>query len=92
MASLVLGIIGMFFALVGLVPFLGFINWLSIILLGVGLILGIVGSTKKQGAAIGGLVICIIFLIIASWRLYIGMVAADAFIDAASELMLENLQ
>lgn len=93
MASLVLGIIGMFFTLVGLVPLLGFINYISIILLGIGLILGIVGATKKekQGAAIGGLIICIIFLIISVWRLYIGMVALSSFVDAVNDGTVEQI-
>ena len=87
MASLVLGIIGSFFTLVGLVPFLGFLNYISVILLVVGLILGIVGVAKKQGgAAIGGLIISLIFLVIAIWRLYISILFASALSAALSGL------
>lgn len=53
-ASIVFGIIGLFFALLGLVPLLGIVNWIAIPILGLGLIFGIIGicGKKRSGSAI----------------------------------------
>lgn len=72
MASIILGIIGLLFVLLGLIPFLGLVNWIAIPLLVIGLVLGIVGTTKKKGTSIAGLVICALFLIISLIRLVVG--------------------
>ena len=64
MASLILAIIGTVLTLIGMSSiFLRWIQWISIIVLAVGVVLGIIGVIKKQGGlAIAGLVVSIIFL------------------------------
>lgn len=47
-ASIVFGIIGLFFALIGLIPLLGIVNWIAIPLLVLGLIFGIIGICGKK--------------------------------------------
>ena len=71
-ASLVLGIIGLFFVLIGWIPFLGMVNYFAIFLLSIGLILGGIGMAKKNGIAIAGFIISLIFIILSSYRLYLG--------------------
>jgi len=71
-ASLVLSIIGAFFALIGLIPLLGSINYFALFLLTLALIFGSVAMIKKNGIGIAGFIVSLIFIIIASWRLYIG--------------------
>lgn len=72
MGSLILGIIGALFALIGLVPFLGILNWIAIPLLVIGLILGIIGCIKKKGTSIAGTIICVLFLVVAIIRFIVG--------------------
>lgn len=72
MGSLILGIIGALFALVGIVPLLGMMNYIAIPLLLIGLILGIIGCTKKKVTSIVGTIICLLFLLIAIIRLVMG--------------------
>ena len=71
MASLVLSIIGAIFGLIGLVPLLGFVNWIAIFILVIALILRFIGL-NKSGKANAGMLISIIFLIIAILRLFLG--------------------
>lgn len=72
MASLILSIIGAIIGLIGLIPLLGIVNWGAIFVLLISLILGIVGINKHTPKAKAGLVISIIFLIIAVIRLAAG--------------------
>ena len=76
MSAVILGILGALFTLIGLIPFLGIANWISIHLLLIGLICGIIGiCTKpegKRGAPIAGTIICALFFIIAVIRLVLG--------------------
>lgn len=72
MGSLILGIIGALFALVGIVPLLGMMNYIAIPLLLIGLILGIIGCTKKKVTSIVGTIICLLFLLITIIRLVMG--------------------
>ncbi len=72
MGSLILGIIGALFALIGIIPLLGLMNYVAIPLLLIGLILGIIGCTKKKGTSIAGTIICLLFLLIAIIRLIMG--------------------
>ena len=46
MTSLILGIISLFFVLMGLIPFLGIMIWIALPLLFIGLALGIAGIAK----------------------------------------------
>ena len=59
MASIILGVIGLFFVLLGLIPLLGIMNWLGIPLLVIGLAFGIAGivKNKRRGANIAGTII-----------------------------------
>ena len=75
MGALVLAIIGLIFVALGIFPLLGWLNWIGIILLIIGIISGVTAYRKnpinKFLAAIGTL-LCIILLIIAIVRLYLG--------------------
>ena len=76
MGSIIWGIFGAFFTLLGLVPFLGIMNFFSIPLLVLGLLCGIIGICKKpkekRGSSIAGTIICVLFLAVAGWRTYVG--------------------
>lgn len=93
MGSIVWGIIGTFFAVIGLIPFLGIMNFISIPLLVIGLLCGIIGICKKpkekRGASIAGTVICALFLLVAGWRTFIGFSATKKIADPTS---IEKLQ
>lgn len=98
MAAIILGIIGAFFALLGLIPFMGICNWISIPLLVIGLILGIVGictkPKEKRGVQIAGTVICGVFLIVAGWRTWYGFhltkKTAGSLVNPSTLEKLEN--
>lgn len=93
MASIVIGIVGAFFALLGLVPFLGIVNFIGIPILALGLLLGIIGLCRKpsgrRGTSVAGTVICVLFLLLSLWRTYVGWKAAKA---VASPSSIEKLQ
>lgn len=93
MGSIIWGIIGAFFTLLGLIPFLGIMNFISIPLLVIGLLCGIIGICKKpkekRGSSIAGTIICILFLVVAGWRTYIGWSATKKLVDPNT---LEKLQ
>jgi hypothetical protein len=93
MGAIILGMIGVFFTLLGLIPFLGIMNFFSIPLLVIGLLCGIIGICKKpkekRGPSIAGLIICILFLAVAGWRVYIGWSSTKKLIDPNT---LEKLQ
>ena len=76
MSAVILGILGALLTLIGLLPFLGSVNWISIILLLTGLICGMIGiytkPEEKRGFSIAGTIICTLFSIIAVSRLIIG--------------------
>ena len=75
-AAVILGILGAVLTLIGLIPLLGIINWISIILLLTGLTCGIIGINtepeEKRGSSITGTIICTLFSIIAVIRLILG--------------------
>jgi len=73
-ASLILSIIGAVFSLIGLIPFLGSLNWLALTLLLIAFILGLITvlTKEKKGTGIAGLITSIIFGIIAMIRLFLG--------------------
>lgn len=76
MGAIIWGILGAFFALLGLIPFLGIMNFFSIPMLVIGLFCGIIGVCKKpkekRGTSIAGTIICVLFLAVAGWRTYVG--------------------
>lgn len=75
MASLIFAILGFVFVLIGLVPLFGWLNWIGIIFLVVGMISGVSAQRKNpinKGVAVIGTVLCIILLIIAAIRLVLG--------------------
>lgn len=59
----ILAIIGM---LIGMIPLLGWINWLNIPLAIIGLMLSIIGKSK------GGIVICVVAIFFGLFRLALG--------------------
>ena len=85
MASLILGIISLFFVLMGLIPFLGIMIWIAIPMLIIGLALGIVGivKNKHRGLNIAGTVICGICIIMGGIRLATGWSATKSVVDKA---------
>lgn len=70
----ILSLLAVVFMLVGLVPFLGWLNWFTTLPLGLaGAGLSAAGLSRgRNGIAVAGLVISIIALIVAFIRLYIG--------------------
>jgi NADH:ubiquinone oxidoreductase subunit K len=74
--SLVWGIVAMLLMFIGLVPLLGWSNWLVIPFAGVGAIIAAVGialtSREKNGRAKAGLVLNAIVIVVAVIRLSMG--------------------
>jgi NADH:ubiquinone oxidoreductase subunit K len=74
--SLLWGIVAMVLMFVGLVPLLGWSNWLVIPFAGIGAIIAAVGimltSSEKRGRAKAGLVLNAIVIVVAAIRLSIG--------------------
>lgn len=74
--SLLWGIVGMVLMFIGLVPLLGWSNWLIIPFAGVGAIIAAIGilltSQEKRGRAKAGLVLNAIVIIVAAIRLSMG--------------------
>lgn len=75
MASLIFAILGFVFVLIGLVPLFGWLNWIGIIFLVIGMISGVSAQRKNhinKGVAVIGTILCIILLIISVIRLLLG--------------------
>lgn len=74
--SLIWGIVAMLLMFIGLVPLLGWSNWLVIPFAGVGAIIAAIGilltSQEKRGHAKAGLVLNAIVIIVAAIRLSMG--------------------
>ena len=74
--SLLWGIVAMLWMLVALIPLLGWGNWFLIPFAAVGAIIAAIGialtRTENRGRAKAGLVINIIVIIVAMWRLGLG--------------------
>ena len=64
--SIVIGVVALFLALPAFIPFLGWLNWLVLPVAGVGLIAGILSSSKA------GRNLNIIVIVIAAIRLFLG--------------------
>lgn len=64
--SILIGVIGLFFTFIGLVPLLGWTNWLILPFVGVGALFGLVSSHKS------GLYFCLIVMAISALRLSLG--------------------
>ena len=74
-ASFVLGILAIGGMFLGLIPFLGWLNWFVIPFAGIGLLISIIAVATYQenrGMSIAGLVLCSIALFISIPRLIIG--------------------
>ena len=73
-AGFIMGIFSIFGMLLGLIPFLGWLNWFVIPFAGIGLIFSIVvvAAAKRGGIGIAGIVLCSIALFISIPRLIIG--------------------
>ena len=94
MGAIIWGIIGAFFTLIGLIPFLGITNFISIPCLVIGILCGIIGictkPKEKRGSSIAGTIICSLFLLVAGWRTYIGWTATKKLADPNSIEKLQN--
>lgn len=76
-ASLVLGLVSVILSLIGFVPCLGSLNWLSIPIAGVGLLISIIAFVQKDkdeniNKLIAGLILCIFTIIFGTMRLIMG--------------------
>ena len=73
-AGFVMSLVAGFFMLIGLIPFLGFINWFTTLPAAVlGMIFSGIAISKSQGGlAVAGLVISILVFFVAVLRLVIG--------------------
>ena len=74
-ASLILGVLAICGMFLGLIPFLGWLNWFVIPFAGIGLlvsIIAVVTSQENRGMGIAGIVLCSIALFISIPRLIIG--------------------
>ena len=73
-ASLVLAIVGLLLAIVGFIPLFGWLNWFTLIILGLALLFGLFGlfPAGGRGKALAGIIIAIIFGVIAIVRLTAG--------------------
>jgi uncharacterized membrane protein len=69
--SLILAIVGAVVVLLGLIPSIGFFNWIGGIVALIGLVLGIVGAGQgeKRTLAVVGLIVSAVFVVIAVLRL-----------------------
>jgi hypothetical protein len=65
-ASILIGIVMLVFVLVGLVPFLGWLNWLALVIGAIGVLVGALSRHKA------GLIFNIVLLLIAAGRLSLG--------------------
>ena len=94
MGAVIWGILGAFFTLLGLIPFLGIMNFFSIPMLVIGLLCGIIGVCKKpkgkRGTSIAGTIICVLFLAVAGWRTYVGWSATKKLADPNTLEKLQN--
>lgn len=93
MGSIIWGVVGTFFAVIGLIPLFGIMNFISIPLLIIGLLCGIIGICKKpkekRGASIAGTIICALFLLVAGWRTFVGFSATKKLAEPST---IEKLQ
>ena len=84
MAAVVLGIISLLFVLIGLIPFLGFMIWIALPMLIIGVALGISGivKNKRRGLNITGTVICGICIVIGCIRISAGISATKKAVES----------
>lgn len=64
--SILIGVIALFFTFIGLVPLLGWTNWLILPFAGVGVLFGLISSRNS------GLYFCLIVMAISGLRLSLG--------------------
>ena len=74
--SLLWGIVAMFWMILALIPLLGWGNWLLIPFAAIGAIIAAIGiavtSHGRRGRAKAGLVLNVIVILVAVWRLGLG--------------------
>lgn len=74
--SLVWGILSLIGMFIGMIPLLGWYNWINIPFAVIGLIISIVAVSSvipvRRGPAIAGLVCCIVAIVLGAFRLTIG--------------------
>ena len=74
--SLMWGIVAMFWMVLALIPVVGITNWLLIPFAAIGAIIAAIGiaitSREKRGRAKSGLLLNVIVIIVAVWRLGLG--------------------
>lgn len=66
LVSILIGIVLLVFVVVGLIPFLGWLNWLALVIGAVGVLIGALSRHKA------GLIFNIVLMLIAVWRLSMG--------------------
>ena len=66
LVSILIGVVLLVFVLIGLIPFLGWLNWLALVIGAVGVLIGALSRHKA------GLIFNIVLLVIAAWRLSLG--------------------
>jgi hypothetical protein len=75
-ASMIIGILSLFGTMLGCIPLLGALNWMTIPLGVVGTILGAIALSKNEasskGQAMVGLVLSIVVIVMGTIRLIIG--------------------
>jgi hypothetical protein len=64
--SIILGLIALLLAIVGFIPLLGWLNWLTILIAGAGIAFGAASGSKS------GRNFCIVVAVICALRLWIG--------------------
>jgi hypothetical protein len=65
-AGFILGLVAFFWMLIGLIPFLGWLNWLNIPVAVAGLVISILGYTQRRQSALSliGIILCSIAIVI----------------------------
>lgn len=73
--SLFFSILALIFAIVGIIPFLGFLEWIAIVLSVLGILFGILALIfrKGKGTSLMAIIINILMFVIALVRILIGM-------------------
>ena len=73
--SLFFSILALVFAVIGLIPFLGILEWIALVLSALGAIFGVISLIfrKGKGTSIMAIIINILVFLLAIVRIFIGM-------------------
>ena len=73
--ALFLSILGLVFGIVGIIPFLGFLEWVAIVIAALGTIFGIIGIVvkKQKGSQLAAVIINILVFLLALVRILVGL-------------------